>query len=259
MKYDFLVDSHCHLALMKNPEEAVKEALANGVGLLHNVCTHLEEMPQLLRMAEQYSGVFCSVGQHPEELWRQKICASDLLDYTTYPRVIAIGESGLDYHQMPMDREGQRENFLQHIEASRKSGLPLVIHSRDADADMLQLLTQEMQRGKFSFVFHCFCGGPEMVQAGLDLGGYFSIAGVVTFKNSLALQKTVITIPLDRLLVETDAPFLSPEPFRGKSNRPVWVKETAKFVAKLKGVDEEIFREQTTKNALTLFTRMKIS
>ncbi len=263
--FDFLIDSHCHFKLMEEEglaiEDVVNLAKKNGIKVLNNICTKIDEVEEVIQMSSLYDNVFCSVGHHPEEVNNKVATSDELLVYTNNPKVVAIGESGLDYHYDGYDKSKQKQNFEAHIETSRKSHLPLVIHSRDADSDMIDILKSEMKNGAFEFVLHCFSSGKELAYTGLDLGGYISFSGIVTFGKATDLQNIARTVPINRIIVETDSPFLVPTPFRGKVkvNQPMYVKNTAEFLASLFGIDFLDVCDITTNNCLRLFSKMKIS
>jgi TatD DNase family protein len=211
----------------------------------------------VLAIAEKYSDIFCSVGTHPhyahEEL---DIDAAALVKIAQHPKVVAIGEAGLDYHYDNSPREAQEQGFRQHIAAARQTKLPLVIHSREADADMARILTEETGKGAFPAVLHCFTGGRELAFAAVELGHYVSFTGILTFKNSQELRDIAAALPAERVLVETDAPYLAPLPFRGKRNEPSYVVETAKVLAETRGVSLEEIARQTTENFFRLFDKV---
>jgi TatD DNase family protein len=236
-------------------DEMVKDAQNSGVGVLNNVCADIDEINYLLEISDKYDNVFCTVGQHPENVNGKIASAEFLVEKTKYKKVIGIGESGLDYHYADGNKLLQRKNFENHIEACQRAKLPLIIHSRDCDRDMIDMLRQEMKNCEFRFVLHCFCSGRELAYAGLDLGGFISFSGILTFKNSLDLQVLAKEIGLNRVLVETDAPFLAPIPFRGKVNRPSYVVKTAEFLGMLLNKSFEEVRDATTGNFFELFDK----
>ncbi|MDR3078463.1 MAG: TatD family hydrolase [Rickettsiales bacterium] len=260
--YDFLIDSHCHLLHLADQgvdlEGALERASLRGVALVNNVCASLEEMPKILSISADHGSVFCSVGHHPDEVRRRKITLEEIMPYGSQEKVVALGETGLDYHFSSENRKDQIENFRIHIEASRRSGLPLIIHSREADGDMIDLLRSETRNGPFTFVLHCFCSSRELALAGLDLGGFISFSGIVTFKNALELREHAKIVPRDRIIVETDSPYLAPVPWRGKINEPAYSREVAEFLSTLLGEDYGTFRRELTRNTLKLFDRIRV-
>ncbi|GHU26922.1 DNA-binding protein [Bacilli bacterium] len=257
---DFLIDSHCHIKLLndqgKNVDDVIKNANENNVKLLINVCTRIDEMPAMLDISANHENVFCSVGQHPEEIKNEKIIIEDILRYVDNNKVVAIGETGLDYHYNIDNKANQTENFILHIEASRQGNLPIIIHSRDADEDMINILKSEVKNGAFNFVLHCFCSSRELAWTGLDLGGFISFSGILTFKNSTELKSIAKAVPLDRIILETDSPYLAPEPFRGKVNEPANVKYVAEYLSTLLDIDYETIQDKTTTNVFSLFSKL---
>jgi TatD DNase family protein len=252
-----LVDSHCHLDFLDFANEldaVVARAGAAGVARMVTISTRMRRFAGVLSIAERFPEVYCSVGTHPhyahEEL---DVTVDDLVAETRHPKVVAIGEAGLDYHYDNSPREAQERGFRTHIAAARATGLPLVIHSREADADTARILEEETGQGAFPAVLHCFTGGPDLARRAVALGHYVSLTGILTFKNSTALRAIAAELPADRLLVETDAPYLAPNPFRGKRNEPVFVVETAKVLADTRGVSLEEIARQTSDNFFRLF------
>ena len=254
-----LIDSHCHLnyeGLAERRDEVLANARAVGVAGFLNISTRQSEWNDVIAAAEANADVWATVGVHPHEAdAHPNLGASALTDATSHPRVIAIGECGLDYYYDKSDRAAQRERFDAHIEAARASGLPLVIHTRDAEEDTATILEQAVNDGGVGGVLHCFTGTWGLAKKALDLGFYVSLSGIVTFKNAQDLQDTARRIPDDRLLVETDSPFLAPVPHRGRTCEPAFVADTARFVAELRGVAVETLAEQTTGNFFNLFTK----
>jgi TatD DNase family protein len=249
-----LVDSHCHLDLADSAAErdaVVARARAAGVGTMLTIATRLDQFPGVRSIAEAYPDIWCSVGAHPHEAAdHAALSAADLTRLAAHPRVVGIGETGLDFHYDHSPREVQERVFRTHIAASRSSGLPLIIHARAADDRVARVLREERAPPG---VMHCFSSGRALAEAALDLGFYISISGIVTFKNAEELRAIVRDVPLERLLVETDAPFLAPVPYRGRRNEPAYVAATAMAVAALKGVDPEHFAAATTDNFFRLF------
>jgi len=255
-----LVDHHCHLDfpdLAAMRENVLARAKASGVGLLVTVCTRVKRFTEVVSIAEKYEQVYCTVGTHPHHAHEElDITAEQLARFAKHKKCVAIGEAGLDYHYDLSPRAAQEQGFRAHIEAARKTGLPLVIHARQADEDVAAILEEEMARGKFTAVLHCFTGGMDLAQRGLALGLYVSFSGVITFKNSTALREVAASVPMDRLLVETDAPYLAPEPFRGrKPNEPALVVHTAAALAKVKGVSSAELAAATTENFHRLYSK----
>ena len=255
-----LVDSHCHLDFPDFSEElddVIARAEAAGLGRMVTICTRVRKFNQVLEVAERYENVFCSVGTHPHNAHEElDITTQEIIDLSKHPKVVAIGEAGLDYFYQKDHATAQAEGLRNHIAAARETQLPLVIHSRDADDDMNAILTEETEEGAFPFVLHCFSSGRELAEAGIKLGGYVSLSGILTFKNSQEIRDIASDVPLDRLLVETDAPYLAPTPYRGKRNEPSYVVETAKVLAETKGVSVEEIWQVTTDNFFRLFSKV---
>lgn len=255
-----LVDSHCHLDFPEFASEldaVVARARAAGVGRIVTISTRVKKHAQLLAIAERFPDVFCSVGTHPNSAHEETdIDAAALLAITKHPKVVALGEAGLDYFRNNSPRDIQEKSFRQHIAAARQSKLPLVIHSRDCDADMARVLEDEAGKGAFPAVLHCFTGGRDLAMRAIELGLYISFTGILTFKASVALRETAAALPADRIMVETDAPFLAPGPHRGKRNEPAYVVEVAKVLAETRGVSLEEISRQTTENFYRLFSKV---
>jgi len=254
-----LIDSHCHLnyeGLVERQDEVLDAARARGVAGFLNISTRQSEWAAIIATAERNPDVWASVGVHPHEAdAHPDLGAAALIAGADHPKVVAIGECGLDYYYDKSDRGAQRERFEAHIEAARESGLPLVIHTRDAEEDTTEILTRAVRQGGVTGVLHCFTGSAELARTGIDLGFMVSLSGIVTFKNAQDLQETAKNIPLDSLLVETDSPFLAPVPNRGKTCEPAFVADTAAFVAGLRGEDPEALAAATTANFFRLFGR----
>ncbi len=255
-----LVDSHCHLDFLAKEEpldEVVARARRAGVGQMVTICTRLSEFPGVLEIAERFDDVHCSVGVHPHEAAEEGQGVPDrLIELARHPKVVGIGESGLDYYYDHSPRTAQRESFRSHIKAARATGLPLIVHSRDADDDTIALLRKGHGAGAFPGVIHCFTAGPALAEAALELGLYISLAGIVTFKNAEDLRATVREVPLDRLLVETDSPYLAPAPKRGKRNEPAFVVHIAEKLAELKGLTVPEAIRITGENFFRLFNKI---
>lgn len=255
-----LIDTHCHLDFADfeaERDDIVARAHAAGVGQMITISTRVRKFPEILAIAEKYPTVFCSVGTHPhnadEEL---DVTVDELVRLSKHPRVVAIGEAGLDYFYDNAPREAQAEGLRNHIAAARSTGLPLVIHSRSADDDMAAILTEETGKGAFPFLLHCFSSGAELARVGVELGGYVSFSGILTFPKSEELRQIAKTVPVDRMLVETDAPYLAPKPFRGKRNEPAYVAHTASVLAETLGMTDAEIAGITTENAFRLFSKM---
>jgi TatD DNase family protein len=255
-----LVDSHCHLDFPDFAEERdaiVQRALDSGVRRMVTISTRVRRFDQILAVAESYDEVYCSVGTHPNNAHEEPdITAEELIRLSQHPKVVAIGEAGLDYHYDYAPPEVQAKSFRAHIEAARQTGLPLVIHARSADQDMADILTEETGKGAFPFILHCFSSGRALAETGIALGGYVSFSGILTFKSSTELRDIARIVPRDRLLVETDAPYLAPVPHRGKRNEPSFVRHTAAVLAETIGVDEGELARITTENVFRLFSKM---
>jgi TatD DNase family protein len=255
-----LVDSHCHLDFPDFAAEldaVVARARAAGIGRLVTISTRVRRHAQVLAIAEKFADVSCSVGTHPHNAHEElDIDAKALIAISKHPKVVAIGEAGLDYHYDNSPRAAQEQGFRQHIAAARETGLPLVIHARECDADMARILKEETGTGAFPAVLHCFTGGRDLAFAAIDLGHYVSFTGILTFKNSQALRDIAAALPTDRILVETDAPYLAPLPYRGKRNEPSYVVETAKMLAAARGVSPDEIARQTTENFFRLFNKV---
>ncbi|WLS02242.1 TatD family hydrolase [Shinella oryzae] len=255
-----LIDTHCHLDFpdfAAERDDIVARAHAAGVKQMITISTRVRKFPDILAIAETYPSVFCSVGTHPhnadEEL---DITVAELVALSRHPRVVAIGEAGLDYFYDNAPRDAQAIGLRNHIAAARETGLPLVIHSRSADEDMAAILTEETGKGAFPFLLHCFSSGPDLARVGVELGGYVSFSGILTFPKSEELREIAKTVPPERMLVETDAPYLAPKPFRGKRNEPAYVAHTAAVLAETIGVSTEEIARMTTENAFRIFSKM---
>jgi TatD DNase family protein len=254
-----LIDSHCHLnypGLAERQDEVLANARARGIGGFLNISTRQREWDDVVGVAERNDDVWATVGVHPHEAdAHPDLGASDLIEAAAHARVVAIGECGLDYYYDKSDRAAQRERFEAHIEAARATGLPLVVHTRDAEDDTAEILARAVGKGGVTGVLHCFTGSAELARKALELGFYVSISGIVTFKNARDLQETARTIPLDRLLVETDSPFLAPGPNRGKTCEPAFVADTAAFLSDLRDEPLDELAEATTANFFKLFNK----
>ncbi|SFJ14600.1 TatD DNase family protein [Phyllobacterium sp. CL33Tsu] len=255
-----LVDSHCHLDFADFEEERdaiVQRALDHGIKRLVTIGTRVRRFDTILAIAERYDSVYASVGTHPNNAHEElDVTADELIRLAEHPKVVAIGEAGLDYHYDYAPPQAQAQGLRTHIQAARVTQLPLVIHARNADDDMISILKEESGKGAFPFILHCFSSGGELARVGVDLGGYVSFSGILTFKNSPEIRDIARNVPRDRLLVETDAPYLAPVPHRGKRNEPSFVRHTAAVLAETIGVSEEEVAHLTTENVFRLFTKM---
>jgi TatD DNase family protein len=254
-----LIDSHCHLdfpELAKDEAGVLARARGVGVGGMLTIGTRLDQFDRVRAIAERHPNVWCSVGVHPHEAQEEGQHNPDrLIEAAHHPKVVGVGETGLDFYYEHSPRAEQEASFRTHIAAARQTGLPLIVHTRDADAETGDILEEEFGRGPFSGLIHCFSSGPDVARRALALGMYISISGIVTFKAADALRATVRDIPLERLLVETDAPYLAPVPRRGKTNEPAFVAHTAAKVAELKGVSIDELETATTDNFFRLFAK----
>lgn len=254
-----LVDHHCHLDFpdfATDLDGVVARAKAAGVGTMVTISTRIRKFDQVLAVAERFDDVWCSVGTHPHNAHEElDIPTREIVRLSQHPKVVAIGEAGLDYHYQHSTPEAQAEGFRNHIAAARETGLPLEIHSREADADMLAILRDEHAKGAFPAVLHCYTGGEELALGAVALGLYVSFSGVISFKKTERLADLARSLPLDRLLVETDAPYLAPVPYRGKTNEPSYVVYTAAALARILGVSEAEIAAATTDNFFRLYTK----
>ncbi|MGF9691350.1 TatD family hydrolase [Rhizobium sp. 0TCS1.26] len=256
-----LIDTHCHLDFAEfdaERDDLVARAHAAGVSQMVTISTRVKKLDTLVALTERYPSVFCSVGTHPnnanEEL---DVSADDLVRLAeSHDKIVAIGEAGLDYFYDTQTPQDQKTGLSRHIEAARRTGLPLVIHSRSADDDMMAILRDETGKGAFPFILHCFSAGQALADTGVELGGYVSFSGILTFPKSEELRAIAATVPVDRLLVETDAPYLAPKRWRGKRNEPSYVVNTAEVLADVKGVSVEEMARITTENAFRCFSKM---
>jgi TatD DNase family protein len=254
-----LIDSHCHLnykGLVEDQRGALDRARAAGVSMMLNISTRASEWDEVIGLAEREHDVMASVGIHPHEAdLHPDVETATLVSRAAHPRVIGVGETGLDYHYDRSDRERQRQSFRSHIAAARETQLPLIVHTRDAEEDTYAILAEEMGKGPYPALIHCFTASQAFADKVLALGLYVSISGIVTFKNANALQETARTIPSDRLLIETDSPFLAPVPHRGRPCEPAFVADTARFLADLRGEPFETVAATTTANFKRLFKK----
>ncbi len=255
-----LVDSHCHLDFPDFAAEldaVVERARSAGIGRMVTICTRVRKFPQVLAVAEKYPDIFCSVGTHPHNAHEElDIDTTALVALTKHPKVVALGEAGLDYHYDKSPRDAQATGFRRHIAAARETQLPLVIHAREADADMSRILEEETGKGAFPAVLHCYTGGRDLAFKAMELGLYIGFTGILTFKNGQDLRDIAKDLPAERILVETDSPYLAPLPYRGKRNEPSYVVNTAKVLAETRGVSEDEIAVQTTENFFRLFNKV---
>jgi TatD DNase family protein len=255
-----LVDSHCHLDFPDfdiDRADLLARAAAADVRLMVTISTRIATFPRVLAIAEATPNVFCSVGVHPNSAHEEPdVTTDELVELAQHPKVVAIGEAGLDYFYGGEHKEVQAVGLRRHIAAARITGLPLVIHARNADEDMIAILTEERGKGAFPAILHCFSSGAELARVGVDLGLYLSFSGILTFRSAEALREIAQTVPRDRLLVETDAPYLAPVPHRGQRNEPAFVRDTAKVLGEAVGVDEAEIASITTANFRRLFTKI---
>jgi TatD DNase family protein len=255
-----LVDSHCHLDFPDFADEldaVVGRARAADIGRIVTISTRVARHAGLLAIADRFPDVFCSVGTHPHNAHEElDVTAADLVARARHPKVVAIGEAGLDYHYDYSPRDAQERGFRTHIAAARETGLPLVIHAREADDDVAKILEEETGKGAFPAVLHCFTGGRDLAMRAIALGLSISFTGILTFKNSVDLRAIAADLPADRILVETDAPYLAPGKFRGKRNEPSYVVETAKVLAETRSVAFDEIARQTTENFFRLFSKV---
>jgi TatD DNase family protein len=256
-----LIDSHCHLNYPELADTAgvVARAKAAGVGVMQTISTKRSDFAAVKALAEAYPEIYCSIGIHPHDAEdHEDISEAELLEAANHPRVIGIGETGLDYFYEHSPRAAQQELFRRHIRVGRALGLPVIVHSREADADTVRILQEETAGGAFKILIHCFTSTPYLAEEAVKLGGYISASGIITFNKSQALRDSFSTIPLDRLLVETDSPYLAPEPHRGKPCEPAYTVHTARKLAEVKSVSFEALAEATTANFYRLFDRVKV-
>ena len=255
-----LVDSHCHLDFpdfAADLDGVVGRARAAGIERMVTISTRVKRLPELTAITERFPDIYCSVGTHPHNAHEElDVTAADLIAYTRSAKVVALGEAGLDYHYDNSPRDAQERGFRTHIAAARETGLPLVIHTREADADTACILEEETGKGAFPAVLHCFTGGADLARRAIALGLFISFTGILTFRNSAALRDIAAELPADRILIETDAPYLAPGKFRGKRNEPAYVVETAKVLAETRGVTLDEIARQTSANFFRLFAKV---
>jgi len=255
-----LVDSHCHLDFpdfAAELDEIVERAAAAGIARIVSISTRVRRFDKLLAIVEQFPNVYCSIGTHPHYAHEEPdVMVEELVERARHPKVVAIGEAGLDYHYDFSPRDAQEIGFRRHIAAARATALPLVVHAREADADIARILAEETGKGAFPAVLHCFTGSRELALRAIDLGFYIGFTGILTFKKSDELRAIAAELPADRILVETDAPYLAPGKFRGKRNEPSYVTETAKTLAAIRGTSFDHIARQTTDNFFRLFNKV---
>ncbi|MGE3876544.1 MAG: TatD family hydrolase [Parvibaculaceae bacterium] len=255
-----VVDSHCHLdypGLAEDLGAVLARAEGAGVRLLLSIGTRVRKFDQILAIAERHDHVYCTVGTHPHNAADEPdVTAEELVRLARHPKVVGIGEAGLDYHYDHSPRDQQARSFRIHIEAARETGLPLVIHSREAEADTAAILEEEMGKGAFRPLLHCFSSGAELAERGLRLGAYVSFSGILTYRNAEDIRNVARQVPLDRLLVETDAPYLAPVPHRGKTNEPAFVVKTLEKLAEVKDVAPADMARTTSRNFFALFDKV---
>lgn len=253
-----LVDSHCHLDYpdFADLDETVRRAHEAGVGCMLTIATSMVRFPGVLSVAEARDDIYCTVGVHPHEAGKEALVSPEqLLRHAGHSKVVGFGETGLDYYYEHSPREAQQRSFRAHIKAARTAQLPVVVHTRDAEADTLDILEDEAGKGAFPGLIHCFSGTAALAQQCVEMGLYISVSGIITFKKADALREAVALVPLDRLLVETDAPYLAPVPHRGKPNEPAYTRLTAEKLAEIKGVSFEEVEQATTRNFFQLFSK----
>ncbi len=259
-KHGYIVDSHCHLnyeGIIEQQDAVIERARAAGIGCMLSINTKLRQYGEIIDIVDKYDDIFGTVGIHPHEAENEPdVAVQALLERAQHPKIVGIGETGLDYFYDNAPRDMQAVNFRSHIRASRELGLPVIVHTRDADDDCINMLSEEMKKGFFPGVIHCFTASQRLADACLEMGLYISISGIVTFKSARELQASAKSIPLNRLLIETDSPFLAPVPHRGKKCEPAFVANTAEFLAELRGESVEELGEATTQNFFDLFSKI---
>ena len=257
-----IIDTHCHLDFKEFNEDfndVLLNAKTNNISGMQTICTKIDEFPKILDIAKKHSNIWCSVGTHPHNAESEKHISQDnIKNLCDNDKVIGIGETGLDYYYENSNKEDQINSFLKHIEVAKITGMPLIIHARDADDDMIEILTKEYNKRPFTGVIHCFTSSYKLAEAALSIGFYISFSGIITFKNADEIRNSCKKIPIERILVETDAPFLAPVPYRGKRNEPSYITETIKKVAEIKELTVEEVTNITTNNFFDLFTKAKL-
>lgn len=254
-----LIDSHCHLNMKEFAEDLayVIDAAKNaGVGLMQTICTRSSDFNEIISIAEKYPEIYASFGIHPHEVEHEKLLSVDeIVSKASHPKVIGIGETGLDYYYEHSKRDIQKTSFENHIRAAAEIKLPVIVHSREADDDTIAILSSEMKANEYPGLIHCFSSTRRLAESALDLGLYISIAGILTFKNAENIRETMKYVPLNRILIETDAPYLAPVPMRGKRNEPAFVRHVASCLAEVKGISPQEIEETTTANFMKLFSK----
>ena len=257
-----IIDTHCHLDFKEFNEDfndVLLNAKTNNISGMQTICTKIDEFSKILDIAKKHSNIWCSVGTHPHNAESEKHISQDnIKNLCDNDKVIGIGETGLDYYYENSNKEDQINSFLKHIEVAKITGMPLIIHARDADDDMIEILTKEYNKSQFTGVIHCFTSSYKLAEAALSIGFYISFSGIITFKNADEIRNSCKKIPIERILVETDAPFLAPVPYRGKRNEPSYITETIKKVAEIKELTVEEVTNITTNNFFDLFTKAKL-
>tara|TARA_B100001559_G_scaffold68992_1_gene56201 strand:- start:311 stop:1087 length:777 start_codon:yes stop_codon:yes gene_type:complete len=257
-----IIDTHCHLDFKEFNEDfndVLLNAKTNNISGMQTICTKIDEFPKILDIAKKHSNIWCSVGTHPHNAESEKHISQDnIKNLCDNDKVIGIGETGLDYYYENSNKEDQINSFLKHIEVAKITGMPLIIHARDADDDMIEILTKEYNKSPFTGVIHCFTSSYKLAEAALSIGFYISFSGIITFKNADEIRNSCKKIPIERILVETDAPFLAPVPYRGKRNEPSYITETIKKVAEIKELTVEEVTNITANNFFDLFTKAKL-
>ncbi len=259
-----IVDSHCHLDLIAQKgydiDKIVADAAVNDVKILQTISTRISQYQDLKKYTDKYNNVFASIGNHPCNVKEEGVAlAQEIIDICDKdPKIIGIGETGLDYFHDTSFIEQQKQSFLNHIAASQQTQLPLIIHSRDCDQDMIDILHNEQKKKHFPALLHCFSSSKELAQKAIDLGIYISFSGIVTFKNAKLVQEVAKEVPEDMILVETDSPYLAPVPHRGQDNQPAYTAHTLEFIANLRGVDAKFLADKTTENFYRIFTKVVI-
>lgn len=258
---NYIIDTHCHLDfenLYTELDNILTRAKDLGVKKFITICVKIAEFKKILAIANKYENVYCAIGTHPNSAHEeQHVELEYIIEQCAHKKLVAIGETGLDYYYEKAAKDMQKSSFLKHIKAAQLTSLPLIIHTRNADLDTAEILKQQISLKKFNFVMHCYTSGSELAQLALQLGGYISFSGIATFKNAQQVRDIIKQVPLDRILIETDAPYLAPVPYRGKDNEPSYIVETAKYLAQYLEIEYQQFINLTTKNALQLFTKIK--
>jgi len=253
-----IIDSHCHLdfeEFNEDIDEVLKRAKDNKIIGIQTICTKVSEFKRILNIANKYKNIWCSIGVHPHNTENEEFSVNQIIKLSQSEKVIGIGETGLDYYYKNSNIQSQKESFINHIKISRETGLPLIIHARDADEDIVKLLQKENQHGEVKGVIHCFTSTKNMAKAVLEMGLYISFSGIITFKNAENIRECCKIVPIDKILIETDAPFLAPVPNRGKRNEPSYIINTLKMLSEIKEVDVKEMAEITTNNFFNLFSK----